>query len=70
MTVVVLDTVLDDAATYSVATPLLARVVDRVPAKAARTALELYQEQVDFALRWARSEPALVAQHHREWLGC
>jgi hypothetical protein len=22
----------------------------------------------DFALFWAREEPALVAQHHREWL--
>ena len=70
MTVVALNTALDDFASYSVATPFLARVVDRVPAEAARTALELYQEQVDFALDWARSEPALVAQYHREWLGC
>lgn len=70
MTVVALNTVLDDVVSYSVATPFLARAVDKVPAKAARTASELYQEQVDFALGWARSEPALVAQYHREWLGC
>jgi hypothetical protein len=26
------------------------------------------QALANFALLWARSEPALVAQHHREWL--
>ena len=26
------------------------------------------QELAKFALFWARWEPALVAQHHREWL--
>jgi hypothetical protein len=26
------------------------------------------QEFANFALSWARREPALVAQHHREWL--
>lgn len=38
--------------------------------KKARTASELYQEQVEFARDWTSWEPALVAQYHRDWFGC
>lgn len=37
------------------------------PVKAVQSAYALRQDRVGFALCWARWEPALVAQHHREW---
>jgi hypothetical protein len=54
----------------SVATPFGATSFGGALGRAAWSASASYQEQVDFALAWARWEPALVAQHHREWLSC
>jgi hypothetical protein len=46
-----------------------ATVVADTPGKSVQSTDALIQDQVDFAFYWARWEPALVAQHHREWFG-
>ena len=68
MTVAILNRQGDDFARRSVPMTMPAGVVDRIPR--GRTASALHQNQVNFALAWARWEPGLVAQHYREWFGC
>ena len=46
-----------------------ATIVPHAPGQAAQSADALKRDRVDFAHCWAHWEPALVAQHHREWFG-
>jgi hypothetical protein len=46
-----------------------ATVVANTSGRSVQSTDALNQARVDFALYWARWEPALVAQHHREWFG-
>ena len=70
MTAMMLNRQADSFARYSARVPALATSFGHALGRGAWSASTSYQEQVDFALAWARSEPALVAQHHREWLPC
>ena len=70
MTIAILNRRADSFVRHSVPITVLDGVADRIAVRAARTASELHQDQVNFALAWARWEPALVAQHYREWFGC
>jgi hypothetical protein len=55
---------------YSPATATRTGAADQALGATDRTALTSHQHQVNFALAWARWEPAFVAQQHREWFGC
>jgi hypothetical protein len=66
VTVATLNRESDGFARHSVETA----TVPGLTSKAEPTASALYQERVKFALGWARWEPALVAQHYREWFDC
>ncbi|MEO9191705.1 MAG: hypothetical protein ABI224_17125 [Acetobacteraceae bacterium] len=46
---------------------VIAVAIDQLPAEAVQPASASVQDRVDFALDWARWEPAFVAQQHREW---
>lgn len=70
MTAIVLKRDADGFARYSAPSPSLVPSFGDALGRAAWSASTSYQEQVKFALEWARWEPALVAQHHREWLSC
>ncbi len=67
MTIATLNRQAESLARYSLPATCFATAVDPLSAIAAWPASVSDHDLVRFALAWARSEPAFVAQHHREW---
>ena len=67
MSIATLNRQADGCARLSLPTTFFAAAADPLPALAPRPAPLSSQDLVRFALAWARSEPAFVAQQHREW---